>query len=108
MALVIRRAGHCVLPLLRAIDLLACTVWLSLLYPFGLADRPTGRETISAYVGRAAFNGTRWGRRTARMIDWAALRLGDGPGHCFRAYLFYGRLDVDAGTNPLPSGGNNG
>lgn len=89
----IRRFGHCILPLLRSVDLLACTIWLSVLYPFGLADRPTGRETISSYVGKAQFNGMAWGRRMARVIDWCALQLGDEPDHCLRAYLFYRPLE---------------
>lgn len=99
MAGVIHRLVHCVLPMLRALDLLGCTIWLSLLYPFGLADRPTGRETVSAYVGRAQFNGTAWGRRVGGIIDWVAERLGDEPGHCLRAYLFYRRLE-----EPQPPG----
>jgi hypothetical protein len=85
--------GFCALALSRALDVLACAVWLSVLYPFGLADRPTGRETISAYVGTAAANGMRWGVRMARAIDWLAERLGDKPDHCARAYEFYGRLE---------------
>lgn len=87
------RLGHCGLALLRSLDLLACTIWLCLLYPFGWADKPTGREMISSYVGRAAFNGHRWARRPAVAIDWLFMRLGEGPDHCLRAYLFYSRLD---------------
>lgn len=87
------RLGHCTLAMLRVLDLLACTSWLCLLYPLGLADRPTGRELISSYVGRGAFNGHRWAIRWAGLIDRAASWLGDGPDHCLRAYLFYSRLD---------------
>lgn len=87
------RLAHCALALLRAVDVLACAVWLSSLYPFGLAGRPTGRETISAYVGSAAANRMPWGLRMARIIDWLAQRLGEAPGHCQRAYLFYRRLE---------------
>lgn len=46
------------MPLLTVLDLLACTAWLSLLQPFGLADRPTGRQLVNGYVGKAAFHGT--------------------------------------------------
>lgn len=95
MARFLTRCGHCVLPLLRAIDILGCTVWLSLLYPFGLADRPTGRQLVSGYVGKAAFHGQRWGLRVAKAIDWCALRLGDGPDHCRRAYDFWKRLEIE-------------
>lgn len=91
----IRRIGHCILPLLTALDLLLCTIWLSLLYPFGLADRPTGRQLVSGYVGKAAFHGQPWGIRMARWIDWAAARLGDGPNHCLRAYAFWKRLEIE-------------
>ena len=87
------RIGHCTLAMLRALDLLACTAWLCLLYPFGLADRPTGREMVSSYVGRGAFHGRRWAIRAAAVIDWLFLHLGEAPDHCLRAYLFYSRLD---------------
>lgn len=89
----LRRLGFCALAMFRALDLLACTIWLSLLYPFGLADRPTGRQLISGYVGKAAHNGMPWGRRMARLIDWLAMRFGDKPDHCQRAFLFYSRLE---------------
>lgn len=79
--------------MLRALDILGCTIWLSLLYPFGLADRPTGRQLVSGYVGKAAFNGAPWGHRAAAVIDWSASRLGDGPDHCLRAYLFWRVLE---------------
>jgi hypothetical protein len=88
------RVGHSIVALLRALDLLVCTIWLSCLYPFGLADKPTGRHMISSYVGKAAHNGHSWGKRAARVIDWGAMRLGDAPEHCHRAYLFYSRLET--------------
>ena len=91
----VRRWGHVIIPLLTALDLLLCTVWLSLLYPLGLADRPTGRQLVSGYVGKAAFNGVPWGIRAASIIDWCAVRLGDGPDHCLRAYLFWRALEID-------------
>lgn len=89
----IRRAGHCILPLLRSLDILACTIWLSCLYPFRLAARPSGREMISSYVGEAQFNGHRWAKRAAAVIDWCAMRLGDKPDHCLRAFHHYQFLD---------------
>jgi hypothetical protein len=79
--------------LLKALDILACTVWLAPLYVVGLADRPSGRQMISSYVGRAAHNGHRWGLRAAGTIDFLARLLGDGPDHCRRAYLSYRGLD---------------
>ena len=89
----IRRMGHCILPLLRSLDILACTIWLCCLYPFGLASRPSGREMISSYVGEAQFNGHRWAMRAAAVIDWCACRLGDRPDHCLRAFCHYQFLD---------------
>jgi len=86
---VIQRLGHSLCALFRALDIRACAVWLSALYPFGLADRPYGRETISSYVGRAQFNGMAWGIRAAIVVDWLAQRVGEPPGHCRRAYDFY-------------------
>lgn len=94
----IRRFGHIVLALCRALDILACVIWLSLLYPFGLADRPTGYETISAYVGRAQANGMRWARHAAAVIDWGAALLGDGPDHCARSWALWARLNVRPGV----------
>lgn len=86
------KLGHVLVALLRAIDILACVVWLSALYPFGLADKPTGYETISAYVGRAQHNGMAWARPAAAVIDFGARLLGERPGHCIRAYLFWAVL----------------
>lgn len=67
--------------LIIALDVLVCAVWLGLLYPFRLCDRPNGRQTISGYVGKAALYGHKWAARVERAID-AVL----GPGHCLRAY----------------------
>ncbi len=92
-----RRLAHIALALCRALDILACVIWLSALYPFGLSDRPTGYETISAYVGRAQANGMRWAKPVASMIDWAAMLLGDGPGHCARSWALWARLGVQGG-----------
>lgn len=89
----IRRIGHCILALLRAVDILACTLWLSCLHPFRLAARPTGRQMISSYIGEAAFNGRRWAKRAAAIIDRIAMLLGDRPDHCLRAFRHYQFLD---------------
>ncbi len=61
----------------------------------GLADRPTGRQVISAYVGKAANNGMSWGRRCSKIIDWLAIKVGDGPDHCKRAYEYYLPVDYE-------------
>lgn len=89
----VTRLGHSAVALLRALDLLACTIWLAVLYPFGLSDRPTGRMMISSYVGKAAANGMPWGIRAAKVIDRLAILVGDDVGHCDRAYRFYARLE---------------
>lgn len=94
MARFLTRCTHCILPMARALDILACTAYLSVLYPFGPADRPTGRQLISGYVGKAAFNGVPWGIWWARWIDWAAMKVGDGPDHCYRAYVFWKQLEI--------------
>lgn len=67
--------------LIIALDVLACAVWMGLLYPFRLCDRPNGRQTISGYVGKSALYGHKWAARAERVID-ALL----GAGHCLRAY----------------------
>lgn len=91
--IVITRARDCILPLLRALDILACTIWLSCLYPLGLADKPTGREMISSYVGEAAYNGMTWAKCASAVIDRLAILLGDKPQHCYRAFVHYQFLD---------------
>lgn len=73
--------------------ILLCTVWQGALYPFGLASKPSGRRMTSSFVGEAAFNGHRWGRITAAIIDRMFLLLGDKPEHCHRAFINYGSLD---------------
>jgi hypothetical protein len=89
-----KRLGHVILATLRVIDIVACLVWLSPLYLLTLADRPTGRQLISGYVGKAANHGHPWAKRMAKYIDWMACKLGDGPQHCHRAYLFYKPIDL--------------
>jgi hypothetical protein len=83
------KIGCGILAILRSLDILACAVWLAVLYPFGLSCRPTGYETISAYVGKADMNGHRWARRAATVIDWGAELLGDGPNHCYRSWMHW-------------------
>lgn len=76
--------------LARSLDIFVCTwFWLAPLYVFGLADRPSGRQMISCYVGNAAMNGMRWAIRAAAIIDWLACKVGDKPNHCSRSYLRY-------------------
>lgn len=64
------------------LDVVLCTIWLVPLHILGLADKPTGRQLISGYVGKASFNGHRWGRVVERMIDSIL-----GAGHCHRAFI---------------------
>lgn len=73
----IRRFGHVLRALLIVLDIIACFLWLAPLYLMGLASRPTGRQLISAYTGRAAINGNAWALRLEKIID-ALL----GKGHC--------------------------
>ncbi|MDQ4421477.1 hypothetical protein OOT33_13700 [Sphingobium sp. DEHP117] len=73
----LRRIGDVVQGLLIVIDIAVCYIWLAPLYLVGLADRPTGRQMISSYVGRAALNGHRWARIAARVIDAVM-----GKSHC--------------------------
>jgi len=77
----------------KGADIFLGSLWKGVLYPFGLADLPTGREFISTICGKAAFNGRRWGRVASAVIDWAAERLGDDPDHCLRMYLKYDAID---------------
>lgn len=71
------RLGHVLRALLILFDIVLCFCWLAPLYLVGLADRPTGRQLISAYVGRAMLNGHRWARIAAAVIDRLL-----GKGHC--------------------------
>lgn len=45
---------------------------------------PNRDETTSSRVGRAALKGKRWALIAEAVIDWAAIRLGEEPGHCRR------------------------
>jgi hypothetical protein len=89
----INRLGQSVIALIKALDILACTIWLAPLYVLGLADKPTGRRMVSSYIGKAAANGHRWARIAAAVIDYGAVTLGDAPEHCGRAYRHYRGLD---------------
>jgi len=91
----ITRVGHVIRGFLRLMDILLCFLWLAPLYIVGLADRPTGRQLVSGYVGKAAYNGHRWGVRAATVIDKLAEWLGDGADHCHRVHLFYLPVDVE-------------
>lgn len=73
----IRRLGHVIQALLIVVDIVVCWAWIAPLYLFDLADRPTGRQMISCYVGRAAINGHRWARIAAKVIDAVM-----GKSHC--------------------------
>lgn len=88
------RCRECVLPFFLGLDIFACVIWLSLLYPFGLARKPTGREMISSYIGYCAFTGANWAVEAAKVLDWCACKLGDKPNHAQRAYLNYKGLDL--------------
>lgn len=69
------------------LDIIACTLWLSPLYLIKLADRPTGRQIISAYVGAAAINGMKWALIAEKIIN--ALFFWDKD-HCRQTYYKYG------------------
>ena len=90
----INRLKVATIALLKAIDILACTIWLAPLYVVNLADKPSGRQMISSYVGKAMVNGHRWARVVGAVIDWVFQHLfGDRPDHCVRAYLHYRSKD---------------
>lgn len=76
----LRRIGHVIQALLILIDIAVCYVWIASLYLIGgekWAGKPTGRQMISAYVGRASLNGHRWARIAAKVIDAVM-----GKSHC--------------------------
>lgn len=87
------RIWRSIFAVMVSLDILLCTVWQGVLYPFGLASKPSGRRLVSSFVGEAAFNGHRWAIRLAAVIDRLFLALGDKPEHCLRAYINYGSLD---------------
>jgi hypothetical protein len=84
----ISRLGQVAIALLLLLDGIACFLWLAPLYLVGLADRPSGHQLISAYVGRAAMNGRAWALRTERIINRIMAPL-TGPDHCRRAARHY-------------------
>lgn len=85
----INRLKVATIALLKAIDILACTIWLAPLYVVNLADRPSGRQMISSYVGKAMVNGHRWAWIVGGVIDWVFLPIDGKPDHCIRAYRHY-------------------
>jgi hypothetical protein len=87
------RLGTSLLALLRAADILLCTLWLAPLYVVGWADKPSGRQMISSYVGKAAENRRIWALVAEAVIDTFAVALGGEPYHCRRAYFHYRGLD---------------
>lgn len=86
MNAVLQRLAHIMLAWLILLDVIACTAWLSPLYLIGLADRPTGRDLISAYVGRCAISGAPWALIAEDVIN--ALFWWDDD-HCRATYLKY-------------------
>jgi len=82
----VKRSREALWALLRALDILGCTIWLAPLYIVGLADRPTGRMMVSTYVGKALANGHQWARCAAWVIDRLAMLCGDQPNHCARSW----------------------
>lgn len=79
--------------LLVTTTILICTLWQGVLYPFGLASKPSGRRMTSTFVGEAAANNQRWALVLAPIIDKVFMWLGDRPDHCERAYLGYSEQD---------------
>jgi hypothetical protein len=77
----------------KSVDILWCTLWLAPLYLIGLADFPSGRQMISSYVGKAAFNGHRWAVFVSKFINAMARLFDHKPDHCRRAYFHYRGLD---------------
>lgn len=87
------RIWRSVFAVLVSLDILLCTVWQGILYPLGLASKPSGRRLVSSFVGEAVFNGHRWGRIMAAVIDRVFMVLGDKPHHCHRAFINYQNQD---------------
>jgi hypothetical protein len=89
----IGRLLESLIAILRATDIWLCTWWLAPLYVLGLADKPSGRQMISSYIGKGQVYGRAWARIAGGIIDRAAMLLGDKPNHCLRAYRHYRGLD---------------
>lgn len=79
--------------LLTASDIFFGTAIVLCFYWLGLAAPPSGRQLISSLVGQCAAAGQWWAIQVARVIDRAAIALGDDPGHCDRAFRKYEFLD---------------
>lgn len=82
-----------ILAVLIAANILFCAIWQGILYPFGLASKPSGRRMISSFVGEAQFNKRWWGNMLGPVIDKLFELIGTGPNHCINSYLRYGHLD---------------
>lgn len=89
----IERLKHSGFAILISLDILLCTIWQAVLYPLGLASKPSGRRMISSFVGEAAHNRHRWGIALAAILDRVFLWMGDRPDHCGRAFINYQNMD---------------
>jgi len=63
------RVGQAAAALIIGIDIVLTAIVLGLLYPFGLSEKPNGRQTWSGYVGRCAESGARWALVWERVIN---------------------------------------
>lgn len=82
----IRRVAQFNLTLLICIDQLIQTLTVGLWWAVtGRGKRPDPDETISAYCGRGALRGRRWGRVFSAPIDLLFHILTGEKDHCLRA-----------------------
>ena len=82
----IKRTANVIVAFFILLDEIACFLWLAPLYIFGLADNCTGRQLISAYVGRAAINGNRWALYAEQVVNFIIFWQNDHCRKCARAY----------------------
>ena len=91
--ILLQRLGYVLLMLLVCFDITVQVIWRGffLYLPFG-KSKPSARETISGWMGRAAADGYWWGIGGARFINW----LFRNPGHCAEAAA----TEAGVQTNP--------
>jgi len=59
----------------------------------GFADKPSGRQMISTYVGGALVANRKWAYYAAAIIDYFAYLITGKRDHCLLSYERFGQYD---------------
>lgn len=87
----IRRLAYVALMLLVCLDIAVQVIWRGTLYVLFAKSKPSARETLSGWFGRAAADGYWWGLFWQRVVDRLFY-----AGHCAEA----ARIEASVQTDP--------